>query len=72
MSKINCKVCGKEHEQTTCNCCWIDCDCGSSICGQCGSTNLVEMEMDPEDDEAQYWCCKKCEDCGLEGCGWCI
>ncbi len=69
---MKCKVCGKEHEQTDSNCCWISCDCGSQICGMCGSSNIAEMDMPEDDDEAQYWCCQACDDCGLTGCAMCI
>ena len=62
---IKCQNCGKEHQSTTCNCCWVYCDCDKQICGRCGSTNLQDMKMSPEDDEAQYWCCTECGDCGL-------
>ena len=44
MVKINCKSCNKEYEETTCNCCWISCNCGKKICGSCGSSNIREME----------------------------
>jgi len=70
--KIKCLTCGREHDETTCNCCWIDCECGAVICGSCGSANLVDMDMDEDDDEAQYWCCRECGDCGLTGCAMCI
>jgi len=69
---MKCQVCGKDHQKSTSNCCWINCSCRHSICGQCGSANLHEMEMSEDDDEAQYWCCLKCGDCGLEGCAMCI
>jgi len=67
-----CNNCGKQHEETTANCCWIYCACGEKICGKCGSSNINEMTMPEDDDEAQYWCCLQCEDCGLEGCAMCI
>ena len=70
---IHCSKCGKQHDRTTCNCCWIDCVCGTKICGGCGSDNIVEMDIDREaDDDAQYWCCLECSDCGLQGCGYCV
>ena len=69
---ITCKKCGKEHNKSTCNCCWIYCDCGARICGGCGSENISDMEPYPDDDEAQYWCCTSCKDCGLTGCAMCI
>lgn len=70
MKTIKCSKCGKEHNETTSSCCWINCECDNQICGRCGSANI--RVMDPEDDDAQYWCCKQCEDCGLEGCAMCI
>ena len=72
---IKCQNCGKEHEKSTANCCWIDCDCGEKICGNCGSTNLGDMIEDGilgKDDETDYWCCTYCKDCGLQGCAMCI
>jgi hypothetical protein len=64
--------CGKEHKETLSNCCWIYCECGAKICGQCGSENLQQMEIDENDDEAQYWCTLECANCGLQGCAMCI
>ena len=72
LDKIRCSNCGKEHPKRDHNCCWIWCDCEKKICGGCGSTNVENMEMDEDDDEAQYWCCQRCGSCGLEGCAWCI
>ena len=72
MTKIVCSICGKKHNETLANCCWINCACDSTICGQCGSTNLSQIEVNEDDDEAQYWCCQQCDDCGLEGCAMCI
>ena len=69
---ITCKHCGKQHQKTTRNCCWISCDCGKEICGGCGSLNIRAMDPMPDDDEARYWCCKECGDCGLTGCAMCI
>lgn len=71
---VQCPKCGKEYRKRDENCCWINCECGISICGMCGSTNLVSIheEGDEESDEDQYWCCFKCDDCGLVGCGMCI
>lgn len=67
-----CSNCGRPHRKTTSNCCWIYCTCGTTICGQCGSENIGSIETDEADDEAQYWCCQQCNDCGLMGCGMCI
>ncbi len=72
MEKINCSECGKEHDETTGGCCWVDCECDSEICGRCGSVNIGKLDMGEDDDEAQYWCCNICNDCGLSGCGECI
>jgi hypothetical protein len=69
---ITCKICGRQHPLSTRNCCWIYCDCGSKICGQCGGTSLSTMDMDADDDEAKYWCCLECTECGLKGCAMCI
>ncbi|MCP4648747.1 MAG: hypothetical protein GY853_01525 [PVC group bacterium] len=68
--KMKCNNCGRLHNKQTSNCCWIECACGASICGKCGSVNI--MEMDSKNDEEQYWCCLQCTDCGLEGCEMCI
>ena len=69
---IKCCKCGKMHEKTTCNCCWIDCECGTKICGNCGSDNIGSIKMSDDDEDAQYWCCNQCNDCGLRGCAMCI
>lgn len=69
---MKCSNCGAKHKVTKANCCWIHCGCGERICGGCGGSNLAEMDMPEDDDEAQYWCCEHCEDCGLEGCAMCI
>lgn len=65
---INCNECGRSHDKKTSNCCWISCECGNKICGNCGSVNIQSMDIDPDDTEAQYWCCKECVNCGLTGC----
>lgn len=76
--KITCSQCGKIHYKTTSNCCWINCYLDKDnydshrICGNCGSTDISNMEMGEDDDESQYWCCLKCNNCGLEGCQMCI
>lgn len=72
--KIKCKNCGKEHAETLANCCWINCECGKEICGQCGGTNIVKKQNidDSPDGDDQYWCCMECADCGLVGCAMCI
>ena len=70
--QVNCHKCGAGHPKTTSNCCWIDCGCGAEICGQCGSENIGVMDMPEDDDEACYWCCRECQDCGLTGCAMCI
>ena len=71
--KIKCPKCGKEFERTTCNCCWITCyDCDVKMCGNCGSENIIDISFTMTDDEAAYWCCEKCKDCGQEGCRMCI
>ena len=75
MKKIKCKNCNVEHEESTSNCCWLLCECGERICGQCGSVNITHDEdTEPEDEHGddQYWCCEICEDCGLGGCAMCI
>jgi hypothetical protein len=69
---VKCSQCGTEHRKRIQNCCWISCECGASICGQCGSDNIVGMDINEDDGENQYWCCEMCNDCGLEGCGMCI
>jgi hypothetical protein len=69
---VKCKTCGREYEKSNANCCWEYCECGSKICLNCGSDSLVDMEMDEDDDEANYWCCLKCNDCGQEGCAMCV
>ena len=69
---IKCSNCGKEHIKTTSNCCWIDCECGVQICGQCGSQNIGEIDEEELGDDSEYWCCRQCDDCGLQGCGMCI
>lgn len=75
MKKMKCSKCGKKHEQSLSNCCWVACECGVRICGRCGSTNIIHNEdtepNDPDGDD-QYWCCKICGDCGLSGCGMCV
>jgi len=71
MKNIKCFKCGKEHNETLENCCWIYCSCGEKICGQCGSGNIGDIAID-NDDEDQYWCCEQCNDCGLEDCTMCI
>jgi len=70
--KIYCSKCGREHDESRSNCCWLVCKCGATICGGCGSTNIVRMDPLPNDEERQYWCCKECADCGLQGCAMCI
>ena len=69
---INCKNCGKEHEETTRNCCWILCECGRTICGQCGYADGEWVDCSDSNDEDNYWCCRECPECGLQGCGMCI
>lgn len=69
---IKCSKCGKKHKKTTHNCCWIDCKCGEQICGNCGSTSISRMDMPEDDEEARYWCCKRCDSCGMTGCAMCI
>jgi hypothetical protein len=72
---INCCNCGKEHKESTKNCCWKNCKCGIEICGRCGSVDIrdgIEDGRFDENDESGYWCNKYCKDCGLEGCGMCI
>lgn len=69
---IICSKCGKKHKKTLRNCCWINCSCGKLICGTCGSIKLVDMVVDEDDSDAQYWCCQECADCGLQGCAMCI
>lgn len=70
--KVKCCECGREHEESLSNCCWIHCECGAEICGRCGKNEISVMKMPKDDDEAQYWCCKQCDNCGLEGCAMCI
>ena len=72
MKTIKCQNCGQEHEQTLSNCCWIDCDCETRICGKCVSSNLKRMDVDENYEENKYWCCLECSDCGLQGCAMCI
>lgn len=75
MKKIKCSNCGKEHDETLSNCCWIDCECGKEICGRCGSYDLEydrDRDDNDDDDDSNYWCNKVCSDCGLIGCGMCI
>ena len=72
VDKVKCNKCKKEHDQRNENCCWIECECGTKICGMCGSSNIVNMEIEEADDEDEFWCCLECADCGLEGCGMCI
>ena len=51
--------------------CWSTCRvCGKLLCPECGSYNLGDIE--DTSDEAEYWCCIKCNDCGHEGCTGCI
>lgn len=75
---ITCQICNKQHPKSLSNCCWINCYDNNhdvTMCGNCGSTNIIDMDMDENDkhdEEAQYWCCQKCADCGLEGCSMCI
>jgi hypothetical protein len=33
---------------------------------------IVIMDINQDDPEADYWCCQECADCGLQGCGLCI
>jgi len=68
---IKCSKCGKEHGRITSNCCWIYCGCGTKICGGCGGVSIGPKDMPEDDDDARYWCCLECEDCGLQGCGMC-
>ncbi len=74
--KIRCEKCERIHQQSLSNCCWIPCQCGEEICGQCGSTNIGSIDEDDldlsEGSDDNYWCCKKCNDCGLNGCGMCV
>ena len=72
MKTIKCQNCGQQHKQTLSNCCWIDCDCGSKICGQCGSLNIQSMNIEEYCEDDEYWCCLECGDCGLQGCALCI
>ena len=76
MKTIKCKECGEEHEESVSNCCWISCKCGNTICGKCGSNNIIaidETELDLSDgSDDNYWCCKRCASCGLNGCGMCV
>lgn len=70
---MKCCNCNKKHIQSHSNCCWVTCTCGVTICGRCGSDNIEEDEtINREEDDNQYWCCRKCFDCGLVGCGMCV
>jgi len=72
MTLIKCKNCNREHPESTSNCCWISCECGKTICGQCDYAGENWTDVSSGDDEDQYWCCKGCPDCGLSGCAMCI
>ncbi len=68
-----CNKCDKEHALTIENCCWIYCNCGATICGRCGKSNIEhDSSTTPNDGDDQYWCCQRCADCGLQGCGMCV
>lgn len=69
---IKCKNCGKEHHRITSNCCWIDCQCGRQICGNCGYADEKWFDCSNNNNEDQYWCCQECPECGLIGCAMCI
>lgn len=68
---VVCKNCGEVHVKVG-GCCWIRCKCGERICEECGSTNIIDMNIDEDDELAEYWCCLRCDDCGTKGCGDCI
>jgi len=77
MSKyIRCSNCNKKQPSSHSNCCWINCECGKTICGGCGSTdigNIPEDELDLSDTgDDQYWCCEECKSCGMQGCAMCV
>ena len=70
---MKCSICGAENEESLENCCWVTCvECRKEICGRCGGQNISRIDMDEDDDEAQYWCCRQCNDCGLQGCAMCV
>jgi hypothetical protein len=50
---------------------WKGCKCGNEICLNCGSIDINRMDKGEEDDDASYWCCLYCENCGITGCGHC-
>lgn len=69
---MNCQNCSAEHNESLENCCWINCTCGKEICGRCGYAKEKWKDCSEGNDEDQYWCCRKCPECGLRGCGMCI
>ena len=69
---MKCQNCGKEHQQTDSNCCWIECNCDKTICGMCGYAGEEWLVCLDGNEEDVYWCCRKCPECGLEGCRLCI
>ena len=76
MKKINCGSCNVEHDESLFNCSFINCKCGKTICGSCGSTDIgsvPESQLDlSEYSDDQYWCQRRCNKCGHTGCGMCI
>ena len=73
---VKCCSCGREYVKTTSNCCWISCECGMEICGNCGSDEIRKIpdcELDLSDgSDDNYWCCKYCSSCDMRGCAMCV
>ena len=76
MKTINCSNCNKEHIESLSNCSFINCICGITICGACGSTDIGQIPDDQLDlseySDDQYWCCRECNSCGHQGCAMCV
>jgi len=65
--------CGELHELDPNGmtlCCWIHCDCGKTICKNCGSTKIEDMY--DVTDEDFLWCNRTCLSCDIVGCGECV
>ena len=62
MKIIKCQNCGQEYKQILKSSFWIYCDCGSKICGHCGSLNIESMKIDGTNYN-QWYCldCGKCD-----------
>ena len=67
---VACAKCGRQHEKTTQNCLWISCDCGTTICGTCGS-DKIEYPFDDDSEDSMYACGRMCGRCN-SSCSMCV